>query len=215
MNNTFEKTARNTVKRAPKRGHYDEETLYNILDAGFMAHVGFVTNGQPFVIPMAYGREENKIYIHGAATSRLINNLEAGVPVCLTVTHLDGLVLARSAYHHSMNYRSAVVFGTGRVVEEEKKEHVLYVISEQILKGRWDESRAPNQKELKGTTIIEVEIDEASSKIRTGAPVDEKADYDLDFWAGVVPINQVYGEPEADPLLKENIPLAESVKGLK
>jgi len=202
---SYEVTERNKVKRVPQRAHYDKETLFQILDAGFLCHVGFVVDGQPFVIPTIYGREENKIYLHGATTSRMIANLKKGIPVSLTVTHVDGLVLARSAFHHSMNYRSAVVFGTAREVEDDQKEQALFVVSENIMKGRWDEVRKPNQKELKATTVLSVEIDQASSKIRTGPPKDETEDYELDIWAGVVPLNVVAQSPIDDNDLKDGL----------
>ena len=206
--------ATNKVKRIPKRGHYDKATIYEILDAGFLCHIGFSVNDQPFVIPTSYGRLDNKIYLHGASTSRMMVNLEKGIPLCLTVTHFDGLVLARSAFHHSMNYRSAVCFGTAHLVEGEEKDLALKIISDQILQGRWEESRLPIAKELKATTVLCLEIDQASAKIRTGPPGDEKADYELPIWAGVVPCKQVWGTPEADPLLTEGIEVAESVKKL-
>ena len=152
------------------------------------------------------------IYLHGATTSRMLVQLQKGIPVCITVTHLDGLVLARSAFHHSMNYRSAVVFGTARLVPDEEKEHALEVVSEQILKGRWAESRKPYAKELKATSVLAVQIEEASAKIRTGPPGDEKEDYALPIWAGVVPIQQTYGSPITDPLLTDGIEVAGSVK---
>lgn len=210
----FPISPKNKVKRVPKRGHYDKETVYAILDDSFLCHVGFVVDGQPFVIPTSYGREGNKIYLHGASTSRMMVNLNKGIPVCLTVTHLDGLVLARSAFHHSMNYRSAVVFGTAKLVEGKEKEHGLLVISEQILQDRWEESRLPNAKELKATSVLCLEIEQASAKVRTGPPGDEKADYDLPIWAGVVPCKQVWGTPEADPLLVAGIPEAKSIQNL-
>ncbi len=214
--NTFPKTDRNKVKRLPKRGYYDAETIYAILDAGFICHVGFSVGGQPYVIPTGYGRDGDRIYIHGSAASRMLKNLDQGIPVCITVTHLDGLVLARSAFHHSMNYRSAVVFGTATAVEgEEEKLHALKVISEYILKGRWDEVRAPNAKELKGTMVLAIEIEEASAKIRTGPPGDDEPDYELPVWAGVLPIRQVYGAPVNDPLLRPGIEVAESAKQAK
>lgn len=194
----------------PKRGHYDRETIYGILDAGFLCHVGFSIDGQPFVIPTGYGREGDRIYIHGSAASRMLKNLDAGVPVCVTVTHLDGLVLARSAFHHSMNYRSAVVFGTARVVPDEEKEHALFVISEYILKGRWAEVRGPNAKEMKATLVLAIDIEEASAKVRTGPPGDDEEDYELPVWAGVLPVTQVYGPPIDDPLLREGIEVAGS-----
>jgi len=208
----FPKTSRNQVRRIPKRGHYDKATIYDILDAGFLCHVGFVVDGQPFVIPTAYGRKGDTLYIHGATTSRMLQQAQQGIPVTVTVTHLDGLVLARSSFHHSMNYRSAVVFGTAKMVEDDTKNEALYIISEQILKGRWDEARVPNAKELKATTVLAIDIEEASAKIRTGPPGDDKPDYELPIWAGVLPIQQTYGTPIPDPLLQSTIPLAQSVE---
>lgn len=214
MSDSYSVDGRNKVKRIPKRGHYDRETVHKILDATFLCHIGFVVDGQPYVIPTSYGRKGDTIYLHGASTSRMMVNLAEGIPVCITVTHFDGLVLARSAFHHSINYRSAVVFGTAHLVEGEEKEEGLRIVSEQILEGRWEESRGPKANELKATTVLRVDIDTASAKIRTGGPGDDKPDYELPIWAGVVPAKIVYGEPEADPLLKEGIPLAESVKDL-
>jgi len=208
----YSKTTKNQVKRIPKRGHYDQKTIFEILDAGFLAHVGFVVDGAPFVIPTAYGRDGEVIYLHGASKSRMLTNLKEGIPVCLTVTHLDGLVLARSSFNHSMNYRSVVLFGTAKEVDKEDKYDALQIISENILKGRWDEAREPNQKELKATTVLALQIDQASAKIRSGPPVDDKSDYDLPIWAGVLPIELQTSAPETDPLLKEEIPLPESVR---
>ena len=210
----FQKSTRNKIKRLPKRGHYDKATIYGILDAGFLCHVGFVVNGQPFVIPTAYGRDGDHIYLHGSAKSRMLNNLEGGIPVCFTVTHLDGLVLARSAFHHSMNYRSAVVFGKAQEVEGEEKDRALFLISENILKGRWAEVRGPNVKELKATSVLRLTIEDASAKIRTGPPGDEDEDYALPVWAGMVPFRQTPGEPITDPLLTPGIPIAKSVTEL-
>jgi nitroimidazol reductase NimA-like FMN-containing flavoprotein (pyridoxamine 5'-phosphate oxidase superfamily) len=208
----FPKTDRNRVKRIPKRGHYDREIIYPILDAGFICHVGFVVEGQPFVIPTSYGREGDVIYLHGSSKSRMMDRASEGTPICLTVTHLDGLVLARSAFHHSMNYRSAVVFGTAKEVHGEEKEKGLLLISENILKGRWDEVRGPTEKELKATSVLRLEIESASAKIRTGPPGDDEPDYELPIWAGILPIKLEYGTPEADPLLKEGIPVSESAR---
>lgn len=205
----------NKVKRIPKRGHYDRATIYEILDAGFLCHIGFTVENRPFVIPTSYGRQGDKIYLHGASTSRMMVQLEQGLPMCLTVTHLDGLVLARSAFHHSMNYRSAVCFGTAHLVSGSEKEEALKIISDQILAGRWEESRAPIAKELKATTVLCMTIEQASAKVRTGPPGDDKPDYELPIWAGVVPCQQVWGTPITDPLLKEGIPLAKSVVALK
>jgi len=204
----------NKVKRIPKRGYYDRETIYKVLDAGFLCHIGFAIEDRPFVIPTSYGRDGDKIYLHGASTSRMMVSLEKGIPLCLTVTHLDGLVLARSSFHHSMNYRSAVCFGTAYLVTGEEKDTALKIISDQILVGRWEEARAPIAKEMKATTVLCMTIDQASAKIRTGPPGDEKADYALPIWAGVIPCQQVWGTPEADPLLTEGIPVAESAKRL-
>jgi len=178
----------------PQRGYYNKETLHEILDARFLCHVGFVINGQPFAIPTLYGREDNTIYIHGASTSRIITNMEHGVDVCLNVTHVDGLVLARSAFHHSMNYRSAVVFGTARIVNGNENNHALYIILENAVKGRWEDARKPSQKELKATTVLAISIEQASSKIRIGPPKDDTEDYDLDIGAGVLPIVQSFGK---------------------
>ena len=210
----FSKTDRNKVKRAPKRGHYDKETIYEILDASFLCHAGFVVDGQPFVIPTAYGRDGDKIYLHGSSKSRMMMGMGKGIPVCVTVTLMDGIVLARSSFNHSMNYRSAVIFGKAKKLEGTEKEKALYVISENILKGRWDEAREPNDKELKATTVLEIDIESASAKIRTGPPGDDKPDYELDVWAGVVPIKQIMEEPIVDPLLRDGISMPESVKNI-
>lgn len=208
----FPKKDRNRVRRIPKRGYYDRETIYPILDASFICHIGFSVEGQPYVIPTSYGREGDVIYLHGSSKSRMMNKMDEGIPVCLTVTHLDGLVLARSAFHHSMNYRSAVIFGTAKEVHGAEKEKGLLIISENILEGRWDEVRGPSEKELKATSVLRLEIESASAKIRTGAPGDDKPDYELPIWAGVVPMKIEYGEPEVDPLLKEGILISDSVK---
>ena len=208
---SFPITQRNKIKRIPKRGHYDKPTIYQILDDGFLCHIGFVVEGQPFVIPTSYGRDGDQVYLHGSAKSRMLSELQNGIPLCLSVTHFDGLVLARSAFHHSMNYRSAILYGAARMAEGEEKEKGLYVISENILKGRWEEARRPNAKELKATTVLVMKIESASAKIRTGPPADEKEDYQLDIWAGVVPFQQTPGSPLPDPDLKSGIPLPKSV----
>ena len=208
----YPRNSRNTIKRVPKRGHYDQETIFAILDAGFLAHVGIEVDGQPFVIPTAYGRDGDTIYLHGATTSRLIQQGQSGMRMCITVTHLDGVVLARSAFHHSMNYRSTVLFGTASLVPDEQKEAALLIISEQILQGRWQESRLPNAKELKATSVLAFQIEDASAKIRTGGPGDEPEDYALPVWAGVLPLQYVYGEPVPDDVLTAGIPVPESVK---
>ncbi|MBE9066582.1 pyridoxamine 5'-phosphate oxidase family protein [Leptolyngbya cf. ectocarpi LEGE 11479] len=207
------KTARTQVKRVPKRGHYDLETVYSILDAGLICHVGFATEGQPFVIPTAYGRLDNRLFIHGAAASRMLRSLQQGIEVCVTVTLLDGLVLARSAMHHSMNYRSVVMFGTAELVSErEEKLKALYAFTEHVMAGRWAETREPNEQELQATTVLALPIDEASAKIRTGPPVDDAADYELPHWAGVIPLRMQAGEPIVDPKLAAGIAVPEQVE---
>lgn len=200
------KTAKTQVKRAPKRGHYDFETVAKILDEGLICHVGFVVEGQPFVIPTAYGRVDDHIYIHGAGASRMLKSLSAGIDVCCTVTLLDGLVLARSAYHHSMNYRSVVLFAKAEVVvDTQEKQVALRALTEHIIQGRWDAVRSPNPEELAATSVLKLPITEASAKIRTGPPIDAEADYALDVWAGVLPLALVPGQAIADPQLASDI----------
>jgi nitroimidazol reductase NimA-like FMN-containing flavoprotein (pyridoxamine 5'-phosphate oxidase superfamily) len=190
----------------PNRGSHESETIHAILDAGFLAHVGFQTDGQPFVIPTLYGREDNTLYLHGSAASRMLRQLETGVPACVTVTLVDGLVLARSAFHHSMNYRSVVAFGTARKIEEPaRKAHALRIISEQVIAGRWNDVRSPNEKELKATAVLEFSIEEASAKIRQGPPADDEDDYSLPVWAGVVPLALEAKTPVPDARLAEGV----------
>lgn len=210
----YPKSTRNTVKRSAKRGHYDQETVHQILDAGYICHFGFTIGDQPYVIPNAYGREGNTIYLHGAVGNRMLKQLEKGVSVCVTVTHTDGIVLARSAMHHSFNYRSAVLFGTARLVPDDQKEYALFVITEQILKGRWDEVRTPNAQELKATKVLAMEIEEASAKIRTGPPKDDEADYGLPIWAGVLPLQNVTGDAIPDPEMVQGLSVPDSVRSL-
>jgi nitroimidazol reductase NimA-like FMN-containing flavoprotein (pyridoxamine 5'-phosphate oxidase superfamily) len=195
-------TTRSQLRRLPNRGSHELEVVHAILDAGFLAHVGFQTNGQPFVIPTLYGREDNKLYLHGSAASRMLRELETGVPACVTVTLVDGLVLARSAFHHSMNYRSVVAFGTARKIEEPaRKTHALRTISEHLIAGRWNDVRSPSEKELKATAVLEFSIEEASAKIRQGPPIDEEDDYNLPVWAGVLPLKLEAQTPVPDARL--------------
>jgi nitroimidazol reductase NimA-like FMN-containing flavoprotein (pyridoxamine 5'-phosphate oxidase superfamily) len=203
---TFPQTARTKLKRLPKRGHFDRETVYGILDEGFICHVGFAIDAQPFVIPTGYGRVGDKLYIHGSQASRMLRSLAGGINVCVTVTIVDGLVLARSAFHHSMNYRSVVVFGRATLVDDpQEKMEALVALSEHIVRGRWDDVRGPNDEEIKLTTVLCLPLEEASAKIRTGPPLDDEEDYALPIWAGVVPLKLVAGEPVKDPLLSSEI----------
>jgi len=202
MSDNYVPTARTRVVREPHRGVYDRATAYQILDEGFVCHVGFVVDGQPFVIPMGYGRAGDNLYIHGSAASRLLRNLAQGVAVCVTVTLVDGLVLARSIFNHSMNYRSVVVLGTAVVVgDPEEKVEALRLLSEHILPGRWAESRQPNEQELKATLVMRLPITEFSVKVRQGPPLDDEADSAFPTWAGVVPLQMVAGTPIPDPKL--------------
>jgi uncharacterized protein len=201
------KTPRTRLKRKPKRGAHDFATIAAILDEGFFCHVGFVADGHPYVIPTGYGRKDRALYLHGAFASRMMNELAKGIPLCLTVTLVDGLVLARSGFHSSVNYRSVVVLGTARVVAEAEKESALEIISEHILRGRWADIRSPNRKELMAVTVLKMRINEASAKIRTGPPVDDEDDYARDCWAGVLPLALSAGEPLADPKLANAIPV--------
>ena len=192
-------TTRTTVKRLPKRGNYDRETINAILDEAFICHVGFAVDGQPYVIPTGYARVGDDLYIHGSSASRMLRNLSQGVSVCVTVTLVDGLVLARSAFHHSINYRSVVVLGTAEPVSEPaEKDKALEAITEHIVPGRWADVRWPTELELKATTVLKLPINEASAKIRTGDPVDDEEDYAMNVWAGVLPLTVQTGEPLAD-----------------
>lgn len=205
-------TARTQLRRLPDRGSQDPETIHAILDAAFLAHVGFCVNGQPFVIPTLFGREGEKLYLHGSAASRMLRELETGVAACVNVTLVDGLVLARSAFHHSINYRSVVAFGTARkIVEPERKTHALEVIAEHVVAGRWKDVRAPNEKELKQTAVLEFAIEEASAKTRTGPANDEEEDYALRIWAGVLPLRTEAGAAIPDARLAEGIEVPEYI----
>jgi len=204
----MEFTDRSRVRRLPARGSHEFSEICSILDAAFLAHVGFVVDGQPFVIPTLFGRQDETLYLHGSAASRMMRQLEQGIAACVTVTLVDGLVLARSAFHHSMNYRSVVAFGTARKIQEDAaKEQALRVISEQVIAGRWNDVRLPTAKELKATTVLSFEIEEASAKVRTGPPKDDDEDYALPIWAGVLPLSIQRGEALADPLLTAHVPV--------
>jgi uncharacterized protein len=197
---------RATVKRLPQRGVYDRETINNILDEGLICHVGISDAGETFVIPTIYVRISDKIYVHGSPASRMLRAVASGVETCVVVTLVDGLVLARSAFHHSMNYRSVVLFGTGAAVEEEaEKIAVLQALSDHLIPGRWNDIRRPTREELRKTAVVSIPIEEASAKVRSGPPLDDEPDYDLPIWAGVIPLRLSPGEVISDPRLKAGI----------
>jgi uncharacterized protein len=201
-------TNRSRIQRLPKRGHYDRETVYRILDEALICHVGFVDNGQPYVIPINFARMEDTIVLHGAKASRLLKHVEAGNPVCVEATIVDGLVLARSVFHHSVNYRSVVLFGTGSLVEDEREKlAALEAVTEHLIPGRWQEARLPNRKEMKATRVVSIKIDEASAKVRLGPPVDDEEDYNLPVWAGVLPLQEMTLSPIRDERQPQDVPL--------
>ena len=192
-------TKRTQIGRIPKRGVYDRAQVHAILDEGFLCHVGFVVERQPYVIPTGYVRADEQIYIHGSAASRMLRTLDQGIDVCVTVTLVDGFVLARSVFHHSMNYRSVVILGTAHAVTaREEKLDALRRFTNHIVPGRWEEARQPTDQELKATTVLALPLEEVSAKVRTGPPLDDDADYSLPIWAGVVPIELQVAEPISD-----------------
>jgi len=196
---TYLPTERTQVRRLPKRGVYEKAQVHAILDEGFVCHVGFAAEGQPYVIPTGYGRAGERIFIHGSAASRMLRSLDQGIDVCVTVTLVDGFVLARSAFHHSVNYRSVVVLGKAHLVADPReKSEALRVITNHIVPGRWEEVRQPDERELKATSVLVLDLDEVSAKVRTGPPVDDEEDYALPIWAGVVPIRCSAQEPRPD-----------------
>ena len=209
-------TKRTQVRRLPKRGSYDRQTIHSILDEGFICHLGFVSDGQPFVIPTGYARIEDNLIIHGSAASRAMRLAGGGIEVCVTVTLLDGLVLARSAFHHSMNYRSVVIFGKARVVsDKEEKTRALEALTEHVVPGRWADVRWPSELELKATTVLKLPIEEASAKIRTGGPIDDEEDYELDVWAGVLSLRLMPNDAIPDERLKNGAAVPDYVLNYK
>lgn len=199
-------TERTTLKRLPQRGAFERDVINEILDEGFICHVGFNVDGQPFVIPTGYARAGETLYIHGSQASRMLRTLGQGIDVCVTVTLIDGLVLARSAFHHSMNYRSVVVFGRGEVVNDRRQKlAALRALSDHMIPGRWDDVREPTERELQLTTVLSLPLKEASAKVRTGPPLDDEEDYELPVWAGIIPLRLASAEPFADPRLRENL----------
>jgi len=209
----FQPTERTQVKRQPKHAHYDRETVYRILDTAFVCHVGFSVDGQPYVIPTNYGRSGDTLYLHGSTASRMLKTLSTGVSVCVTVTHIDGLVLARSAFHHSVNYRSVVILGSAHPVEDPaEKMEAMRVFTEHVIKGRWGDVRRPNEKELKVTTVLALPLVEVSAKVRAGGPTDDEADYALPVWAGVLPLETVAKEPIPDGQARNEPPIPDYLK---
>ena len=209
----FTPTERTQVKRLPDRGKYDAETVHAILDSAFVCHVGFVVDEQPYVIPTNFGRVGDTLYLHGSSASRMLKTLTGGIPVCITVTLVDGLVLARSAFHHSVNYRSVVILGRATLVEKpEEKMDALKAFTEHVMPGRWRDIRPPTDLELKATTVLAVPLAEVSAKVRTGPPKDDAEDYALPIWAGVLPLPIVPGTPIPDPKLNAGLEPPENVR---
>lgn len=204
----FTPTSRTRVRRLPKRGHYDKLAVHAILDEGFICHVGFVVDAQPYVIPTIYARSDDTIYVHGSAVSRMLRTLTQAVPVCITVTLLDALVLARSAFHHSLNYRSVVMIGSARLVDDpDEKMRALQLVTDHAVPGRWDEVRWPNALELKQTSVLALPLAEVSAKIRSGPPLDDDEDYSLPIWAGLVPVCTRLGTPTDDGRVLPEVPV--------
>lgn len=209
----FPVTDRNRVRTLSKRAAYDRETIYPILDEGLICHVGLIDHDQPFVIPTLYARQEDALLLHGSPRSRLIQHIGAGRPVSIAVTLVDGLVIARSAFHHSINYRSVVLFGTGRVlVGEEERMQALETLTEHIVRGRWRDAREPTPQELNATTVVSLTIESASAKARSGAPVDADEDYALPVWAGVLPFSPQISAPIPDSRLSDGIPIPDYIR---
>ncbi len=216
MSELLKTTEKTKLKRLPKRGNFERETVYQILDEGFVCHIGFTVDEQPFAIPTGYARIEDNLFIHGSAASRMMRAMAWEKEVCVTVTLVDGLVLARSAFHHSMNYRSVVIFGKAKVVgDEAEKFNALKAFTEHIVPNRWTEIRPPTANELKATTVLSLPITEASAKIRAGNPVDEEEDYAMNVWAGVIPLKMWAGKPIADDKLNDGISIPSYVSNYK
>jgi len=212
----YEVTKRNRVRLLPDRGRYDRDVVHAIIDEALLCHVGFVDDGQPVVIPTLHARKDDLLYLHGSRGNAMLKHLQAGHPVCVTITHLDGIVFARSAFHHSVNYRSVVLFGHGRLIEDAaEKMTALALLTEHVARGRWDDTRVPNEKELKLTSVVEFRIESASAKVRTGPPKDDEDDYALRHWAGVLPFRRQSLPPVPDPKLPDDISVPEYVSGYK
>ncbi len=198
--NDFAPTEKTRLRRAHERGHFDRETVYAILDAGMICHLGYVVDGTPYVTPTIYWRDGDRVYWHGSTASRMLRQQETGSPVCFTVSHFDGLVMARSGMHHSVNYRSVMLLGNPEpVTDTAEAERQLELFIEQRFPGRWAELRPMTEQEFKATRMLSMKIDEVSAKVRSGAPIDDEADYGQPIWAGVLPLRTVAGPPEPDP----------------
>ena len=208
----FTRTGKTKIRRLPKRGNYDRDTIYALIDEALICHVGFAVDGEPSVIPTAIARLDNDVYVHGNRVSRMLKHLAQGADACIVVTHLDGLVLARSGFHHSMNYRSVVIYGTGVPVTGQDKKRILDLFVERLIPGRTSDIRPINRKELNATTVVKFALDQVSAKIRTGPPVDDMEDYDLPIWAGELPLSLQAGKPLADPDMKKALPIPTYVK---
>lgn len=210
----FKPTTKTKIKRLNKRAHYDRATTYAVLDAGLVAHVGYVFDGHPYVTSTSYWREGDRLLWHGSSASRMLRTLKGGIPVCVNVSLIDGLVLARSGFNHSVNYRTVMMFGQAEpVTDESEKLRTLEAFTERLFPGRWQELRPVTAQEMKATLVLSMPIEEAATKIRTGPPGDDEADYASDVWAGVVPLKLVAGEPVADPRLKPGVPLPDYLRG--
>lgn len=211
----FAKTARNRIKRAHEDARYERAEVYRILDAGFVCHIGYSIDGQPYTTPTAYWRQGDRVFWHGSSASRMIRAVRGGIPVCFNVALFDGLVLAKSGFHTSVNYRSVTVYGEARQVEgREAKEAALEAFFQRIMPGRWETLRAPTGQEMKATSVLWMPLEEAVAKIRQGGPIEDEEDERLPIWSGVVPLHQVVGEPETDPL-SEGLPLPDHLGGFK
>ena len=212
---TFVKTAKTKIKRLPKRGSYDRETIYRIIDEALICHVGFTIDCEPYVVPTAIARVDNDIYIHGSRVSRMLKHLARGEPACIVVTHIDGLVLARSGFHHSMNYRSVIIFGNGVPVVGPDKRNILDTFVDRLVPGRLADVRPISRKELAATTVVKFELNEVSAKIRSGPPADDVEDYTLPIWAGELPLSMTKGKPVTDPDMRMQLPVPNYVKRYK
>jgi uncharacterized protein len=213
-NGTIAATERTRVKRLPKRASYDRDAIHSILDTALVCHVGFAIDGQPYVIPTLHVRIDDRLYIHGSAASRMLGTAADGTPIAVTVTHIDGLVLARSAFHHSVNYRSVVILGNATLVTDPaEKLAVMKGLIDHVAPGRWDHIRHPNEKELAATSVLSIPIVEASAKLRSGDPLDDDADYAMPVWAGQIPFTMNTSKPVADARLDASTPVPAHVAG--